>query len=602
MRSGRRIWLSVLATLVVLCGPVTSGLALGASDAASRDALAAGAGRRLPDVVVRVATVTVRAGDVLTGTAQIINLGGRQAPALTAWIAWRSWASRAADGLTQIGRLRVPGLSPGQLDRAHFRLVAPGSAGGSYEVSVCANALGRGGARSSRRGCHTAGAVEIAVSDTGHHDAGGAIPPAPLASAPGVFTPGETTPGNPTPGSPTPGGSTPTEGSGTPAPNPLETVISAGPVDPTNQTSATFSFRGGEANDTFQCSLDGALWAACVSPRQYTALADGSHTFRVRAVDAGGAVDPAPAEWGWTVNTIPPLVSLSDPESGSVADTHTPIFSGTAGTASGDLPAVSVKVYAGSSVAGTPRWTLNTTAADGGWLIVASWLPNGTYTAVAEQGDAAGNIGLSAAVTLAVAAPPPPHTPILFVAGWHEPTWLWGTMIGRFESAGWSGSAELFTLSYDTSQSAVASAAEVAVEVKRILEFTGASKIDLVTHSLGALPTRYYIKNLGGEQTVEDWVSLGGPNHGTDAAYTCSEEPSCIDMEPGSTFLTELNAGSETPGPVRYATWWSPCDEVIVPNESVILQGATNTETECISHEDLMSNEKVYDQVREFLK
>jgi triacylglycerol lipase len=594
MRSGRSIWLSVLAPLVVLCGPVVSGLALGASDAAGRDALAAGAGRRLPDVVVRVATVALRPGDVLTGTAQIANLGARQAPASTAWVAWRS---RAADGLTQIGRFRVPALSPGQLDRAHFRLAAPGSAGGSYEVSVCANTLGRAGSRGATRGCRRAGAVEIAVSDTGHHDTGGTIPPGLPASAPG-----EATPGSPTPGPPTPGGSTPPEESGTPAPNPLETVISAGPVNPTHQTSATFSFRGGEANDTFQCSLDGALWVPCVSPQQYTALADGNHTFRVRAVDAGGAVDPTPTEWGWTVDTIPPLVSLSDPESGSVAGTHTPTFSGMAGTASGDSPTVLVDVYAGSSVAGTPQWTLQTTAENGMWLVITPWwLPNGTYTAVAEQRDAAGNIGLSAAHTFAVAAPPPPHTPILFVAGWQEPTWLWSTMIARFEAAGWSGSVELYNLSYNSSQSAVASAAEVAAEVKKILEFTGASKVDLVTHSFGALPTRYYIKNLGGEKTVEDWVSLGGPNHGTEAAYTCSE-PSCTDMEPGSTFLTELNAGSETPGSVRYATWWSPCDEVIVPNNSVILKGATNTETECISHEALMSNANVYHQVREFLK
>ena len=32
---------------------------------------------------------------------------------------------------------------------------------------------------------------------------------------------------------------------------------------------------------------------------------------------------------------------------------------------------------------------------------------------------------------------------------------------------------------------------------------------------MGALSTRYYIKHLGGESTIETWVSLGGPNHGT---------------------------------------------------------------------------------------
>ena len=44
------------------------------------------------------------------------------------------------------------------------------------------------------------------------------------------------------------------------------------------------------------------------------------------------------------------------------------------------------------------------------------------------------------------------------------------------------------------------------------------------------------------------------------------------------------DAGSETPGAVRYGTWWSPCDEIINPHESVVLTGATNTKTECISH------------------
>jgi triacylglycerol lipase len=203
---------------------------------------------------------------------------------------------------------------------------------------------------------------------------------------------------------------------------------------------------------------------------------------------------------------------------------------------------------------------------------------------------------LSACAATAAAA----HAPILFVHGWKESSSLWTTMIGRFEKDGW-GKAELTNWSYNTSQSNATTAKEVATKVTEIKNKTGASKVDLVTHSMGALSTRYYVKNLGGESTVESWVSLGGPNHGTTTANLCAEA-SCVEMRPNSTFLNALNAGDETPGAVRYATWWSPCDEIINPHTSVILTGATNTETECISHAALATNENVYKGVREFVR
>jgi len=208
---------------------------------------------------------------------------------------------------------------------------------------------------------------------------------------------------------------------------------------------------------------------------------------------------------------------------------------------------------------------------------------------------------LAALALLAVAASAAQaHTPILFVHGWSESGSLWTTMIERFEKDGW-GKAELTNWTYNTSQSNATTAKEVATKVTEIRNKTGAAKVDLITHSMGALSTRYYIKNLGGESTIESWVSLGGPNHGTTTANLCSQT-SCMEMRVGSSFLNALNAGDETPGSVRYATWWSPCDEIINPHESVILTGATNTQTECVSHVALTTNEKVYTQVREFVR
>jgi triacylglycerol lipase len=148
----------------------------------------------------------------------------------------------------------------------------------------------------------------------------------------------------------------------------------------------------------------------------------------------------------------------------------------------------------------------------------------------------------------------------------------------------------------------VTTARELSARVDAILSATGAAKVDIVTHSMGGLSSRYYLKNLGGQPKVDEWVSLGGPNHGTTTANLCFWNTSCFDMQPGSGFLTSLNSGDETPGAVNYRTWWSACDNVINPDSSVSLVGATNTQTACLSHSDLYTDATVYGQVRDFVR
>ncbi len=193
------------------------------------------------------------------------------------------------------------------------------------------------------------------------------------------------------------------------------------------------------------------------------------------------------------------------------------------------------------------------------------------------------------------------NDPILFVHGWNSSASTWDTMVSRFAADGWT-SAELNRWSYNTSQSNAITAQEIATRVDQIRSATGAAKVDIISHSMGGLSSRYYTKNLGGDAKVDEWVSLGGPNHGTKTAYGCYGFASCREMVPGSTFLTELNAGDETPGEVRYGTWWSPCDEVIIPQESTILSGAQNTRTACIEHIQLSQDSRVYGQVRDFVR
>jgi triacylglycerol lipase len=196
---------------------------------------------------------------------------------------------------------------------------------------------------------------------------------------------------------------------------------------------------------------------------------------------------------------------------------------------------------------------------------------------------------------------PSTRNPILFVHGYNSDGSTWNTMVGRFKKDGWTDS-ELYAMTYTTSKSNVEIADSVAAEVSRILEVTGATKVDIITHSMGGLSSRYYLKHYSGTVPVDAWVSLGGPNHGTKTAEACDDD-SCVEMRVGSSFLTALNADDETPNAARYGTWWSPCDEVIDPNDSVILQAvdAANHKTSCMPHRQLKEDSKVYRAVRDFV-
>ena len=86
------------------------------------------------------------------------------------------------------------------------------------------------------------------------------------------------------------------------------------PAAPPAQPSAndpSFSFTSPTAT-AFQCRLDGSAWATCTSPHSMTDLADGPHTFEVRAVSPLGTPDTSPAAHVWTIDTTPPNTGLTD--------------------------------------------------------------------------------------------------------------------------------------------------------------------------------------------------------------------------------------------------------------------------------------------------
>jgi len=120
-------------------------------------------------------------------------------------------------------------------------------------------------------------------------------------------------------------GSPPETGPGT---NPPETSITRGPAASVTATTASFAFSSSETGSTFECKRDGGNWQACISPKGYSSLSAGAHTFSVRATDATGSVDPTPATWSWTIeastpppDNTPPRTSITSGPSGTTTAT-----------------------------------------------------------------------------------------------------------------------------------------------------------------------------------------------------------------------------------------------------------------------------------------
>src|SRR5207247_321004 len=149
--------------------------------------------------------------------------------------------------------------------------------------------------------------------------------------------------------------------------------ITSSPTNPSNSSAPSFSFSS-EAGASFQCALDGAAFAACTSPKSYTGVADGLHTFQVKATDAAGNTGAA-ASYTWTVDTTAPDTSItSSPSASTTSTSATFSFSST-----------------------EPTGATYSCQLDGGAFVSCisgqsySGLPDGSHTFKVQSTDQAGN-------------------------------------------------------------------------------------------------------------------------------------------------------------------------------------------------------------------
>ena len=203
------------------------------------------------------------------------------------------------------------------------------------------------------------------------------------------------------------------------------TVTLSTPASLSNNTTPSFT---GTASDTTPVSVEiyagatatgspvsmatatgtGGSWTSgnaspALSDGQYAAIA--TQTSLTGHKDVTGAIH-------FTVDTVPPHVTLTYPVNGSSTGSASQLVQGTAGTAGDDLPGVTVQLFSGSSIVSgqAPLQSVAVNAAGGAWSATLAGLSAGSYIVRAEQSDAAGNVGVSNASTFVVTAGAPAAT------------------------------------------------------------------------------------------------------------------------------------------------------------------------------------------------
>jgi hypothetical protein len=194
--------------------------------------------------------------------------------------------------------------------------------------------------------------------------------------------------GNPLSGLPDNGPSYVIDKTAPPAPG----LISKPPAF-SSSTSATFRFAVDDDNDgdtgegdaddmagiTLYCSRDGAAFTVCTSPLTYNGLAQGSHTFRVYAVDQAGNQSPT-TSYSWFVDTVAPTVTFTQtPPNPDTNTSPTFRFSASDASPSSGIAYIQCKLDSGSWQTCTSPRQLNNLAL-------------GTHTFSIRAYDNAGNV------------------------------------------------------------------------------------------------------------------------------------------------------------------------------------------------------------------
>jgi hypothetical protein len=185
-------------------------------------------------------------------------------------------------------------------------------------------------------------------------------------------------------------------------------TISSKPTSGTVDTTASFGFSGSDDTTpadalTFRCKLDSGSYGSCTSPKGYSGLGVGSHTFSVRATD-GAHNQSVAATATWTIvapDTTDPTVTITSQPSALIPSLST--SASFAFTGDDDTTPANALTF---------HCTLDgAAAADCTSPAAVDNLGLGLHTFAVTATDAAGNVSAPASASWTVIAVPPPPAP-----------------------------------------------------------------------------------------------------------------------------------------------------------------------------------------------
>jgi len=186
----------------------------------------------------------------------------------------------------------------------------------------------------------------------------------------------------------------------------------------------------------------------------------------------------------------------------------------------------------------------------------------------------------------------PAASPVLLLHGVLCNAGIWRGTIARLARA---GCGPVYTLSYGPPTASIELFAEqLDAKIEAICVATGAARLALVTHSMGGLVARAYLRRFGGAR-IRCLVTVGAPHHGSVDAWMFPGE--CLaQMRPGNAWLAKLNAEAN-PMATRIVSLWSRHDSMVAPQASAELAGADNVPFKGIGHNALVEHPDIVARV-----